>query len=99
MAITGLPPAIPLMNASPWRINCLIGQAALAPQIEQELQQGQTQDREMVAVDALEQLNAGALDLIAPDARRQRRSDRLDVGFQKAVREFPHGQPGDLAML
>src|SRR5258708_38836020 len=104
MAAAGLPPAIPLMNASPEPINriawrWLVGKTAFAPQILQELQQRQTKDREMVAVDPLEQLNADTLHLIAADARRYGKSGGFDIGLEKAIRELPHGQPGDFTLL
>src|SRR5438445_10454718 len=98
MAIAGLLPAIPLMDASSEPINriawrWLVGETAFAPQILQELQQRQTKDREMVALDPLEQLNAGALHLIAADPGRCRKSRGFGIGFEKAILESSPCQP------
>ena len=53
----------------------------------------------MLAFDALEQLDADPLQLIAANARRDRSPHRIEIGFEKAVGKGAHGEPRHLAVL
>ena len=53
----------------------------------------------MIALDALEQLDAGAFELIAADARSRRVADRIEIAVEKAVGERAHGQMRGVDML
>ena len=53
----------------------------------------------MVALDVLEQLDAGPLELIAAHARKDRIPHGVEVAVEKVVREVSHSEPGDIAML
>ena len=55
------------------------------PEMLQQRQERQSQNDEMIAFDALEQLDAGLLQLIAPHARGDRRSRGIEIVFKKAV--------------
>ncbi len=46
----------------------------------------------MVALDALEQLDADAFELIAADARGRRVADRVEIAVEEAIGERAHGQ-------
>src|SRR6476661_7508576 len=59
------------------------GQQPFPPQQGQQRQQRQSEDREMVAVDAIEQLNAELLHLIGPDARGDPMSCRREVSVEE----------------
>src|SRR5215831_3812187 len=53
----------------------------------------------MLAFDALEQLDADPLQLVAANARRDRRPRGIEVGFEKAIGKGAHGEPRHLAVL
>src|SRR5262249_60517143 len=53
----------------------------------------------MLAFDALEQLDADPLQLVAANARRDRSPHGIEIGFEKAVGEDAHGEPRYFAVL
>src|SRR5215813_2560393 len=53
----------------------------------------------MLAFDALEQLDADPLQLVAANARRDRRPRGIEIGFEKAVGKGAHAEPRHLAVL
>ena len=53
----------------------------------------------MIALDALEQLDARAFQLIAADAGRHRRADRIEIAVEKPVGKVAHRQPRGVDML
>src|SRR5664280_1599942 len=63
------------------------------PQIIEQWQQRQAENGEIVAVDALEQMNADAFELIAADARQSGVPRHVEIILEKAVRNIAHGQP------
>ena len=66
------------------------------PQLRQQRQQRQADDGEVVAVDALEQLDAPAFDLVAADRAANRRPGLGEVVIEIGIAEGAHGQRGDL---
>ena len=52
----------------------------------------QTENGEMVALDALEQMNAELFELIGADTFEHRRAGRVEIGVEKVVRQASHGQ-------
>src|SRR5436190_5762437 len=75
------------------------GEPAGLPEILQHRQERQSQDDEMIAIDTLEQLNAGLFQLIGADAGGDGSSHGIEVGIEKVIRKSPHGQARDLAVL
>src|SRR6516165_9865190 len=67
-------------------------QASGAPQKFQSFEERQTQDGEIVAIDAFEQLRAKAFELIGSDACSYRLAHCLKIKLEKAFREIAHGQ-------
>ncbi len=75
------------------------GETAGFPQIAQQREQRQPENHEVIALDALEQLDPEPLELIRPHARCDRRPGCGEIGIQERVRELPHRQSCDLAVL
>src|SRR5215471_5057945 len=71
--------------------HALPDQTAFAAQEAEQGKQRQPEHREIVAFDPLEQMAAEALELVAADARRDRRASRIEVGVEKALRQRAHG--------
>src|SRR5262249_33633717 len=59
----------------------------------------QTQDRKVICIKGLEQMNAQALDLVGAHARRYGRPSCVEIGVEKRVAERPHGHERDLLFL
>ncbi len=62
-------------------------------------QKRQTQNGEIVALDALEKLNAESFQLVAADTRQRRVTDRVEIAIEKFVGERPHRQSRGFDML
>src|SRR5262245_8747629 len=82
-------PAIPSADRS-------IDEASFLPQEIKRGQKRQAEDREMIRLDTLEQLNAEALELIGADACQHRRACRFEVGIEKPIAESTHCHARDL---
>ena len=65
----------------------------------EQRQERQTQNGEMVALDLLEQLHPGALELIAADARRHRLAGRIEIAVEEIVGQSPHGEAGPVDVV
>src|SRR4051794_29729172 len=57
-----------------------------------KLDQRQAQDREILPVDAREQLHAAAFETIGADRPEQRLAFRLNIGIEKFLAEMAHRQ-------
>src|SRR5438046_10725420 len=75
------------------------GEAAVRAQKGEQRQERQTQNGEMVALDLLEQLHPGALELIAADARRHRLAGRIEIAVEEIVGQSPHGEAGPVDVV
>jgi len=65
----------------------------------QQRQQRKSQNDEVIALDALEQLDAALLELIRPHTRGDRGSRSIEIVFEKTVGKRAHGEPRRFAML
>ena len=69
------------------------------PEVMQQRQQGEPEDREVIALDTLEQRDAEAFDLVAADACGHDGAGGFEIGFEEAVGKFPHREPRSLAVF
>src|SRR6478672_820620 len=69
------------------------------PEMPQQRQQRKSQNDEVIALDALEQLDAALLELIRPHTRGDRGSRSIEIVFEKTVGKRAHGEPRRFAML
>src|SRR5216683_2376900 len=66
----------------------------MAAQEVEQRQQRQAEDREIIALDALEQLRTQAFELIDADRGERVVAERRQISVEKAVAESPHGEAG-----
>src|SRR5437764_13025856 len=70
---------------------CLLRQMARPPQPVEQRQERQAEHGEMIPLDALEQLQPQAFELIAADARGCRIANGIEIRVEKTVRERADG--------
>src|SRR5271169_1816830 len=69
------------------------------PQKFQRLQERQAEHRKIISVDALEELDTDAFQLISTHARSRGISGSFQIKIEKFFRKCPHGQPCDADMF
>src|ERR1041385_4786552 len=74
------------------------GEHLFAPQFLEQRRQGEPEYCEVVAVDLLEEVNSGSLQLVGADAGGHGGARFVEISIEKAFRKLSHREPGDRDM-
>jgi len=86
-------PSEPVRPKNEWSLDAHGTRQPLPAQEIQCRHERQAQHRKIVALDALEELNANPFKLVSADTRGRRGADRIEIEVEEAIGDCAHRQP------